>query len=100
MSNLDDISVAIGRLQATVEAQTATLSDHGRAHGKIIQQQDEMMKTCALIPGIQTKVNGLGDRTGSLERERDQRKGAMIIISGVTGAVGAILVKFGDVFFR
>jgi Ni,Fe-hydrogenase III large subunit len=100
VSDLDEISVAIGRLQAMVESQTDTLKNHGDAHSKILNRQEEMMAACALIPSIQEDIGGLEVRTNGLEKDRDERSGRSAVIGAVTGFIGACIIKFGDVLFK
>lgn len=90
---LDEISVAIGRMEAKLEA-------HTNAHNRIIEQQDSIACTVASIPEIKRQVEKLDDRIKPLEADSNQRKGAIAFISAASGLVGAIAVKAGDFFIK
>ena len=91
MSDLNEISVAIGRLQATQE-------QHGAAHNKIMEKLDTIATSQASItaemPALREDVADALDMGRDWKRSKNRVIGGGLTLSAVFGGVAAHIKDF------
>jgi hypothetical protein len=80
MSNLDEVSVSIGKIQGTLEG-------HGNVHTQILVKLESMERN------INKKFEEYDEHIDKLNDDMSQRKGARALMVGLSGIAGAGAVK-------
>ena len=94
---IDDISVSIGRLQATLEAHV----QHSNSFRvKTEAELHNITARVASIPDLKTSLDDVDKRTRNLEDIRNQQIGGKAILVGFSGFLGAGITKMLEVFTR
>jgi hypothetical protein len=94
---IDDISVSIGRLQATLEAHVH--------HSNSFREKTEadlhnITERVASIPDLKTNLENVEKRTRNLEDVRNQQIGGKAILVGFSGFIGAGITKVLEVISK
>ena len=80
MGQLDEVSQSIGRLQSSVESQSA-------AHSEIMRKLDNVHES------IVRQINGHDDDISAIKKELDERRGALKVYAIVASIITGLAVR-------
>lgn len=94
---IDEISVSIGRLQATLESH---VQHSNRRHETIEHELKAIRTIVGTVPDLKKDTESIEIRVRDIENAANQSTGAKAVFLAIAGAIGAGLIKTIDVIVK